>query len=76
MVNSPAQTLGCHDSSFGTVANGRRDGPPSATKAALQAKKAAGAKLGNTANSDQAGLAGRAAQMRAADGEIVLAKSG
>jgi DNA invertase Pin-like site-specific DNA recombinase len=37
------------------------------TKAALQAKKAMGAKLGNRANLNQAGLIGRAAQIRAAD---------
>jgi DNA invertase Pin-like site-specific DNA recombinase len=38
------------------------------TKAALQAKKAAGVKLGNPANLPEAGVAGRATQMRAADG--------
>jgi len=37
------------------------------TRATLQAKKAAGATLGNPTNLDQAGLAGRAVQIRAAD---------
>jgi DNA invertase Pin-like site-specific DNA recombinase len=37
------------------------------TRAALQAKKVAGASLGNQINLDQAGLAGRAAQALAAD---------
>jgi DNA invertase Pin-like site-specific DNA recombinase len=37
------------------------------TKAALQAKKAAGARLGNPTNLNQAGLAGRVVQVRAAD---------
>jgi DNA invertase Pin-like site-specific DNA recombinase len=37
------------------------------TKAALQAKKAAGAKLGNRANLSDAGLMGRFVQARAAD---------
>jgi DNA invertase Pin-like site-specific DNA recombinase len=37
------------------------------TRAALQAKKAAGAKLGNPTNLDEAGLIGRATQVRAAD---------
>ena len=36
------------------------------TKAALQVKRAAGARLGNPANLDQAGLAGRAVAVRAA----------
>jgi DNA invertase Pin-like site-specific DNA recombinase len=36
------------------------------TRAALQAKKAAGARLGNLANLDQAGLAGRTVQAQAA----------
>jgi DNA invertase Pin-like site-specific DNA recombinase len=37
------------------------------TRAALQAKKAAGARLGNSANLSEAGSSGRAAQTRAAD---------
>jgi DNA invertase Pin-like site-specific DNA recombinase len=37
------------------------------TKAALEAKRAAGAKLGNTTNLDAAGALGRTAQRHAAD---------